>query len=270
MYKEEFYKMAADQDNSLLKGLSIGAGSTAGLAGLVFVNKKLGLVGKLLSKFKKKPELKGIQLIDKPFVKSDFKPGSDIWKQARDYYKLWRQNLPLYPKEYSNQYIGSIYKTLIPRDGNYQSSLHATGVPFFDTFNKAVEEQLNQIQKKLLKNNIKEKVVEKNDYRPTTIFNEHREFVRTPDGGYKWLLTNPHDRPQQKLSKEDRSLLAALIRFTKNKNYYSSRRYKARLSLEADKPQPLSLWETFIQNKPLQLGPYWQYLDGKISRIPQK
>lgn len=241
----------------------------AGLGGLVFANKKLGLVGKLLSKFKKKPELKGIQLIGKPFVKSDFKPGSDTWKYARDYYKLWGQNLPLHPKKYSNQYIGSIYKTLSPINGNYQSSLHATVVPFFDTFNKAVEEQLNQIQKKLLKNNIKEKVVEKNYYRPTTSFNDHSKFVRTPDGVYKWLFTNPHDRPQQKLSKEDRSLLAALIRFTKNKNY-SSLRYNARLSLDADKPQPLSLWETFIQNKPLQLGPYWQYLDGKISRIPQK
>lgn len=66
--------MTADQDNSLLKGLSIGAGSMAGLGGLLLANKKLGLLGKLVNKFKK-PELKGIQLVGKPFVKSDFKPG---------------------------------------------------------------------------------------------------------------------------------------------------------------------------------------------------
>ena len=81
MYKEAFYKMAADY--SLLKGLSIGAGSMTGLGCLVFANKKLGLVGKLLSKFKKKPELKGIQLVRQPFVKSDFKPGAASQREAR-------------------------------------------------------------------------------------------------------------------------------------------------------------------------------------------
>lgn len=141
--------MAADQDNSLLKGLSIGAGSMAGLGGLLLANKKLGLLGKLVNKFKK-PELKGIQLVEKPFVKSDFKPGSPVWKDAKQFYKDWGENLQLYGDTRNDAYIGSIYKTLEPRGKGYITDLKR-GHSLLANFNKALENQLQQIQLGLAK-----------------------------------------------------------------------------------------------------------------------
>ena len=258
--------MAADQDNSLLKGLSIGAGSIAGLGGLLFANKKLGLLGKLVNKFKK-PELKGIQLLGKPFVKSDFKPGSPTWKEAKKNYKVFGDNLPLLSAKDQDDYIGSIYKTLVQRQNGGYTTYLDRGESLFSNFNKAVENQLNQIQQKLSKNNIEEYVFRKNYYSPTTFFNKD-QFIKD-NNKYVWKLINPHDRPQQKLNKEDRSLIAALLRLTKDQGNLRTK-HTVDLSLSETKPQTLSLWEKLIQNKPLQLGPYWQYLDGKISRIPQQ
>ena len=267
MYKEAFYKMAADDDNSLLKGLSIGAGSLAGLGGLVFANKKFELLGKLVNKFKK-PELKGIQLLGKPFVKSDFKPGSPVWKDAKKYYKDWSQNLQLYGDARNNAYIGSIYKTLVPEGKGYITDLKR-GNSLLDNFNSAVKNQLQRIQHSLGDKNINKRIVSGDTYNPTRYFNQNG-LIKTPKGELIWKIKNPHDRPQQKLNKEDRSLLAALIGFSKNKNPYGRSKYGVNLSLQQTSPQPLNLWEKLIQNKPLQLGPYWQYLDGKISRIPQQ